>query len=134
MSRSHLDPERSANLAENPYAGQGPVMLDIGDDIGAIVLHLPASLEGAEVEIERRDEASPPGHHHRPHVAVVARPTPAGVAYTAVFSALVAGPYALRIPGASDPLRVEVAGGEVTETEWPAAGTTHAGDGVEHSR
>ena len=49
-----LSPERAANLAENPYAGQGPVLLDIGGDIGAVVLHLPAHWEGAEVEYRAR--------------------------------------------------------------------------------
>lgn len=125
MSHSHLDPERAANLAENPDAGQGPVMLDIGDDVGAIVLHLPASLEGAEVEIEPVDRTGPPAHsthHHRPHVAVVARPLPDGIAYSAVFPALVHGRYALTIPGADEPLTVDVTGGEVTETSWGVSG------------
>ncbi len=54
-----LSPERAANLAENPYAGQGPVLLDIGGDIGAVVLHLPAHWEGAEVEYERGRTALP---------------------------------------------------------------------------
>ncbi len=85
MTRTELDPERAANLAENPHAGQGPVLLDIGDDIGAIVLHLTPALEGAEVEIEPADhednhEPVQPDHvhdhrhTHRPHVAVVGRP------------------------------------------------------------
>ena len=60
-----LSPERAANLAENPYAGQGPVLLDIGGDIGAVVLHLPAHWEGAEVEYEREDGV--PADHAHPH-------------------------------------------------------------------
>jgi len=130
-----LLPERAANLAENPYAGQGPVMLDIGDDIGAIVLHLPASLEGAEVEIEPADDAGAHdhahddghdhthdhGHPHRPHVAVVGRPVGSGVAYSAVFPGLTEGRYALTIPGAAEPALVDVVGGQVTETAWPDA-------------
>ncbi|MEP6632264.1 MAG: hypothetical protein ABJA89_17470 [Lapillicoccus sp.] len=62
MSGSQLDPQRAANLAENPHAGHGMVMLDIGGDVGAVVLHLPASLEGAEVEIEAVGGAA--GHTH----------------------------------------------------------------------
>ena len=30
------------NGAENPYAGQGAVLLDIGGDIGALVVEMPA--------------------------------------------------------------------------------------------
>ncbi len=37
--------------AENPNAGQGPVMLDIGGDVGALIVTMPASLEDLEVEI-----------------------------------------------------------------------------------
>ena len=68
--------------AENPFAGQGSVLLDIGDEIGALVVAMPANMEGEEVEI-RPLHALPPlehghhhegGHMHHPHVAVVNRP------------------------------------------------------------
>jgi hypothetical protein len=36
---------------ENPFAGQGMVVLDIGDDIGALVISTPAALAGVEIEI-----------------------------------------------------------------------------------
>lgn len=145
MTHSHLDPERAANLAENPHAGQGMVMLDIGGDIGAIVLHLPASLEGAEVEIEAANDHDPldhgpdhahdqdqaPGHEHphRPHVAVIGRPIAAGLDYSAVFPELTQGGYALIIPGASELVLVDVVGGKVTETSWPAPGAGGPHDG-----
>src|SRR4051794_41842371 len=38
-------------VAENPHAGQGMVVLDIGGDIGAIVLVMPSHLVGEEIEI-----------------------------------------------------------------------------------
>ncbi len=68
-----------------PVAGQGSVLLDIGDEIGALVVSMPAEMEGVEVEI-RPLHALPPlehGHHHEdgnvhhPHVAVVNRRSPA---------------------------------------------------------
>ena len=132
MTQAELDPERAANLAENPQAGQGPVLLDIGDDIGAIVLHLAAALEGAEVEIEPADhednhEPVQPDHvhdhrhTHRPHVAVVGRPVAGRLAYTAVFPDLHTGRYALRVPGQDRRLFVEVHGGEVSEVRWRGA-------------
>ena len=37
--------------SENPYAGQGPVLLDIGGDVGALVVVMPAPSEGLEVEL-----------------------------------------------------------------------------------
>ena len=36
---------------ENPDAGQGPVLLDIGGDVGALIVTMPAETEGLEVEI-----------------------------------------------------------------------------------
>jgi hypothetical protein len=129
MTRKHPDPPRAANLAENPHAGQGPVLLDIEDDIGAIVLHLTAALEGAEVEIEPAEhhgehERVQGSHDHgherdRPHVAVVGRPVAHGLAYTAVFPELHANRYALSVTGQPGHLVIDVRGGEVSEARWP---------------
>lgn len=44
--------------AENPNAGQGPVLLDIGGDIGALVVTMPPELVGVEVEIRPVEAAS----------------------------------------------------------------------------
>jgi len=121
---STLSPERAANLAENPYAGQGSVLLDIGGDVGAVILHLPAVWEGAEVEYRRHgepdahhhDHGHEQGHRHRPHVAVVGRPAGDRIAYSAVFPELVAGPYVLSLPDGSE-IDVDVEGGVVTELD-----------------
>ena len=108
-----LSPERAANLAENPYAGQGSVLLDIGGDVGAVVLHLPAAFEGAEVAYRREGEPLAAHHHahphdhdphdhpHAPHVAVVGRPAGDRLAFTAVFPELVSGRYVLTLPDAA---------------------------------
>lgn len=53
-------------MSENPYAGQGSVLLDIGGNIGALVVTMPAELEGVEVEINRLD-ARGHDHHDDPH-------------------------------------------------------------------
>jgi len=125
---STLSPERAANLAENPYAGQGSVLLDIGGDVGAVILHLPAVWEGAEVEYRRHGEPDAhhhehghhhgheQGHRHRPHVAVVGRPAGDRIAYSAVFPELVAGRYVLSLPDGSE-IDVDVEGGVVTELD-----------------
>ena len=123
--------------SENPHAGQGSVLLDIGDDIGALVVIMPADLEGIEVEINRvdaTDHRQPPDHQHdhhhhadhhdrgshRPHVAVVARPAAAGVIPSLVFPELTEGRYELyRRPAGPVELRVTIRGGQVTEASWP---------------
>jgi hypothetical protein len=44
---------------DNSHAGQGAVMLDIGGDIGALVVMMPEQLRGQEIEIR------PVGYHGR---------------------------------------------------------------------
>ena len=59
---------------------------------------------------------------HRPHVAVVARPLPDGrLVPTLVYPELVEGRYRLLLQGTDDVvMEVDVVGGRVTETVWPA--------------
>lgn len=113
---------------ENPHAGKGSsVLLDIGEDVGAIVLTLPATLEDAE--IERRPTGSTPtnhghghGHGHGfPHVAVVPRPSPNGeLIHSAVFFDVPEGTYDLHLlPNGPTHLTLAVTGGQVTEATWP---------------
>ncbi len=103
---------------ENPHAGQGSVLLDIGGDIGALVVTMPESMLGNEVEVLTGRE---PAGHHRPHVAVVPRPVEGGTLPSLVFPELLEGSYALVPKGTDDvQLRVDVLGGAVTTASWPA--------------
>jgi len=105
---------------ENPWAGQGAVLLDIGGDVGALVVEMPASLTGVEVEA-RLEGGSTERPVHHPHVAVVDRPVGAGVVPSLVFPSLTAGRYRLARKGSADAeLSVVVSGGEVTSVRWPA--------------
>ena len=111
--------------AENLHSGQGPVLLDIGDDIGAVVVSMPASTEGLEVGIRPAGaRADPPSDYHShgapPHVAVVARPTGAGLSYALVYPAVLEGKHELfPLPDGPVVLTVSVAGGTVTRATWP---------------
>jgi hypothetical protein len=113
--------------AENPFAGQGSVLLDIGGDVGALVVTMPAAMEGVEVEIrpghgrQAHHHDHPRGHAHHPHVAVVNRPTPAGQVPSLVFPEVQEGGYGLYLKESDEEiLTVSVAGGEVTSVEWPS--------------
>ena len=127
---STLSPERAANLAENPYAGQGSVLLDIGGDVGAVILHLPPP--GRAPRSSTGGTASPTptttttatstaittatSTATATHVAVVGRPAGDRIAYSAVFPELVAGRYVLSLPDGSE-IDVDVEGGVVTELD-----------------
>jgi hypothetical protein len=116
-------------MSENPHAGQGSVLLDIGGDVGALVVAMPSSMVGAEVEIDGLGP-SHHHHHHRAHVAVVDRPVAHGSAPSLVFGELMAGTYALYDKGGVEVLlTAEVRGGEVTFVDWPD-GATGAGEVV----
>ena len=155
---------------DNSHAGQGAVLLNIGGDVGALVVTMPAPMEGIEVEIRPVGAADghPPrptttharrtnarrqtteqtrpcarprprprtttttththddhSHDHAspwPHVAVVARPAPAGIVHSLVYSELQEGSYELYVrPHGPVELTVDVAGGYVTEAVWPRA-------------
>jgi hypothetical protein len=113
-SHAH-DHAREGHLSgHNHVAGQGPTVLDIGDDFGALVLYTSADLVGAEIEI------SPDGEpDRRRHVAVHPRELPDETAYAAVYYGLAAGTYDLWGADGSRALTVSIEGNEITEAMWP---------------
>jgi hypothetical protein len=110
---------------ENPFAGQGPVLLDIGGDVGALVIFMPARMAGVEIEIRpiNRDGTRAyrhRAHAHHPHVAVVGRPAGGRTVWSAVFPDLTEGAYELYQRGTGRvELTVTVTGGAVTQATWP---------------
>jgi hypothetical protein len=115
---------------ENPHAGQGSVLLDIGGDVGALVVSMAPAMVGVEVEIapvggshehdHGHDHRHGHGHGHRPHVAVVDRPVTDGHQPSLVFPDLVEGSYELFDKGQDTVLlTAEIIGGQVTFLEWP---------------
>lgn len=105
--------------AHNAFAGQGAVLLDIGGDVGALVVRMPAGLDGLEVELHPVGDPHP-HHRHAPHVAVVSRPVAGGgLQPSLVFGEVWAGDYVLTVTGTDDVrVRVHVQGGAVTEADW----------------
>jgi len=135
--------------AENPHAGQGMVVLDIGGDIGALIVSVPPSMDGVEIEIApagHRDHEPDEGgewwigdwhsdHHHAhhsshdtphehasawPHVAVMSRPLAGDIVHAAVYPGLRAGRYELWAIGTVEPIVTAVVeGARITEVDWP---------------
>ena len=135
--------------SENPHAGQGMVMLDIGGAVGALVVTMPASMVGTEVEIRpvgvlsqhshghSAHEHEHDGDHEHPHdgshdpadgmsehlahVAVVPRPVGDSTVPSLVFPELHEGGYDLFEKGRPEvvTLNVEIEGGQVTYADWP---------------
>lgn len=101
--------------AHNPHAGQGPVTLELGDGLGAVVLRVPPDMVGEEIEV------SPVGcDGRRHHVEVLPRRTPGGsIVFAAVYPGLREGGWTLWRADGTPALVVEVADGVVSEVSWP---------------
>jgi len=114
----HPDHSHDGGTAETPPDPTGLVVLDIGGDIGAAVIHTTEEMAHLELEI-RRTGTEWTGRH----VAVLPRVLPAGgVVHAAVFPQVREGDYEVRVRHA-DPegvvLAVHVDGGRVSELDWP---------------
>lgn len=101
-------------MSEHHVAGQGAVLVDVGDDAGALVLYTDAAMEGVEIDI------SPVGDDTaRTHVAVHTRPVPGHAPlFAAVYPSLTHGRYRLWHPGRDAAGTVDIEAGRVTETTW----------------
>ncbi|MDQ6850673.1 MAG: phospholipase [Actinomycetota bacterium] len=92
----------------------GTVMLDIGGEIGALIITTTPALHLAEIEV------SPVGddHPHRTHVAVRERRGPSGTRYAAIYPQLHEGVYTVYDVDGRPADTVSVNGGEVTQIDW----------------
>lgn len=97
--------------------GAGSVLLELGGNTGALVLHTPARLHGVEIEIS--PEAAGP-QAKRTHSLVRERVTAAGTAYAAVYPEVPAGRYTVWGDDDVPVGTVVVSGGEVASFRWPA--------------
>jgi hypothetical protein len=96
-------------------SSSGSVVLDLGADTGALVLHTPPGLDGREIEISPSDRAPGP----RTHSQVRQRRTAGRVQYAAVYPGLTAGDYIVWHDETTPALTIVIAGGRVTSARWP---------------
>jgi hypothetical protein len=89
------------------------VVLDIGGDIGALILYAKPEADGLEIDISPRGDDS-----HRSHNQVHERRFNGRVCFAAVYPELQAGEYGLWGEGAMPVDRVTIVGGEVAELDW----------------
>ena len=97
-----------------PPSRQGTVVLDIGDGIGALVVHTPKALCGVEIEIAPRG-----GTTQLVHTEVRERVLADGSVFAGVFVALDEGDYTLLDAAGSGPRDVSIHSGRVTEVSLP---------------
>jgi hypothetical protein len=101
VSHSHLPPEYWTRRHSEP------VVLDIGGDVGALVLYTPPALHGREIEV------APLGNEaRRVHSAVLERTIGGRTVHAAVYPELMAGDY--EVCSADGP-HFTIVGGNVSE-------------------
>jgi hypothetical protein len=101
-------PTPHAHTAEQAPENVDNLILDIGADTGALIIHAAVNRDQAEVEI------SPVGSEHaRTHNIVRRREAVSGAVYAAVFPALAAGDYVVWRDAAIAAGTVVVHGGRV---------------------
>jgi hypothetical protein len=98
-----------------PPSWDGSVVLDIGGDVGALLLRTPPALNGREIDLDPDDATLP-----HTHSAVRERQLPHSVSYAAVYPNLKAGLYTVGGSGQ----RVVIVGGRVTEIDYDVAADT----------
>jgi hypothetical protein len=85
------------------------VVLDIGGDVGALMLRTSPRMVGVEIDLTPDDVTLPPTHS-----AVRERQSVNGLSFAAVYPHVTAGTY--RVEGSAQ--RVTVEGGRVTDVEF----------------
>jgi hypothetical protein len=88
------------------------VILDIGGDVGALIVYTKEELLGREVEVSRKSNAA-----RRTHTDVLERRVQGRLVYAAVFAELPAGDYTLWKNNQPDD-EVTIAGGGIAEVDW----------------
>jgi hypothetical protein len=97
-------------------------VLDIGGNIGALILYTDAEYDQREIEISpvdgpvEHDHAE--GHEHRTHTAIHERRAGAKTTYAGIYPELKAGTYRIWTDDPTLPDRVTIVGGEVAELDW----------------
>jgi hypothetical protein len=109
QSRRLRGPRSRTEEQRLPPSGDGTVVLDIGGDIGALVVRAPAELDGVELDL------FPAGCGVAcMHSAVRRRDVLGGSLFAAVYPCVPAGEYTLA--GLQGPVRID--GGAVTELAY----------------
>jgi hypothetical protein len=97
-----------------PPSRQGTVVLDIGDGIGALVVHTSKAMCGVEIEIAQRGETT-----QLVHTEVRERVLAEGSVFAGVFVALDEGEYTLLDADGTGPRDISIQSGRVTEVSLP---------------
>jgi hypothetical protein len=98
-------------------SGPGSVVLDIGDDVGALIIITPAAMAGEEIHVSPAGD--PAG---RTHAVVRERRLGPASSHAAVYPALPAGEYTIWRDTGRPAATVRIDGGAATSYRWAESG------------
>jgi hypothetical protein len=105
----------------------GAAVLDIGEDIGALIIYTGKHLRGQEIEVSRKEEKT-----RRIHTAVLERRVNGRSIFAALFLSLTAGEYIIWTNNPTVPSTITIAGGQVAEIDWRGSITPASLIGTPH--
>ena len=109
----HPHPHTHAHAPLPAPSRVGSVVLDIGADTGALVIHTGPEQDGVEIEVS---PVADPGH--RTHAAVRPRHLPDRTVYSVVITPLAAGDYTIWRDQDTAEAAISITGGSVSEYHW----------------
>jgi hypothetical protein len=109
---SHVRLAPQAVVASGAHAPGATPVLDIGEDVGALVVYLPGDTPSGE--LEACPEGRPADHFH---TGVHPRPIGGETVFTAVFPEVIDGSYQVLDDGGIPMALVRVTGGHVAELD-----------------
>jgi hypothetical protein len=115
-------PVAPTNEAVPGRAATGPIVVDIGEGRGALVLTSDEESSGYEVEIARLDDAST-----RTHVYVLPRAVDGGTIHAAVFPSLPKGTYVVFDLSGRGAQILDVSSGRITSARWQRGSSAQSG-------
>jgi len=93
-----------------------PVVLDIGGEIGALIVYAEAELVDTPIEVSPTGSDTARFHQH-----ILERPLPHGTSYAAVFDKITQGEYTLWLHDQARLRDFEITGGSVSQIDWRTA-------------
>lgn len=97
------------------------VVLEIGPELGALIVHTDATMHGVEIEISPSSD-----DNQRSHKQVLERSVGGRPAFTAVFDQLAPGTYTLWTDGLARIRGVKVREERIAKLVWPEEGRAAA--------
>lgn len=99
--------------AHGPGVQRWAAVLDVGDDVGALLLYTRAELVGSEIDVSPVDDPT-----RRTHTEVLERVLGDRVTYAALYAALPTGTYRIWHDDPHNDRPVTINGGEVAQVDW----------------